>query len=144
MRFHYYDESTGMLHVNSVHTSIEDSEVALAFAAANAPANHRAIAGEYDHQSQRVDIPTGAVVSFQPPQPSANHEWDGVAKRWHLSPEASVRKEQRMTALARIAFLEGNVQPRAIRELMLRGPSGVDRLQKIDDEIAVLRKDLTE
>jgi hypothetical protein len=144
MRFHYYDESTGLLHVNSVHTSIEDDEASLAFATANAPANHRAIAGEFDYQSQRVDITSGTVVDFQPPQPSANHEWDDISKRWRLSPDVSAREERKLAARARIAHLEANVQPRAIRELSLAQPEALKRLQEIDDEIAVLRRDLTE
>ena len=38
--------------------------------------------GEYDHLSQRVDLSTGNVVDYQPPQPGASYQWDSASRRW--------------------------------------------------------------
>ena len=40
------------------------------------------VEGHHDHLSERVDLVTGAVVDYQPPQPDADHEWHAASRRW--------------------------------------------------------------
>lgn len=126
--YRYYDEATGLFHSATVKAT--DPKDALA----GIPAGHRIIEGEFDHLSQRVEISTGQIVDYQPPQPSQDHEWNPETKRWQLCAAA----ERRQSALVQIAALEAT-QPRAIREALL-GRGGLDRLREIDDQIAALRK----
>lgn len=44
------------------------------------------ILGPVDPFSQRVDMATGELVDYQPPQPSANHTWDLGSRRWVYVP----------------------------------------------------------
>ena len=111
----------------------------------NTPAGATAIAGQYDRLSQRVDVATGEVIDYQPPAPSADHEWresvnDG-RPRWVKTAEVVQRERADRIARARIAELEA-AQPRAIREHALGDESATARLQAIDQEIAALRGDL--
>ena len=108
----------------------------------NTPKGLAAIEGEHDHLSRRVDIATGLVVDHQPPAPNADYEWDDASKRWKLNAEVAAREERSTTARSRIAHLESNVQPRALREVALNRPKAAERLHAIDDEIAMLRRDI--
>ena len=40
------------------------------------------IMGEHDKLSQRVDLTTGEVVDYIPPQPAPSFSWDAATKRW--------------------------------------------------------------
>lgn len=104
----------------------------------NTPIGHGAHEGQVDHLSQRKDLNTGALVDYQPPQPSPDHEWSADQKRWQLSTAAQQRLIARELALARIAVLEAS-QHRAIRESALAYDGAKARLQAIDDEIVKLR-----
>lgn len=100
-----------------------------------------AMEGHHDHLSRKVDPATGEVLDHQPPQPSADHEWDGTAKRW--VPNAAARDHQAalLAAQARIATLAAPERA-AMRRLIL-DPSDADArraLTTIDDELASLSK----
>jgi len=135
--FSFYDATTGIF--NGRRISISNHDRHEAEIAANAGPGHTYIEGRYDHESQRVDIVAGIVVDYQPPQPSADHEWNASAKRWHLSAAVSSRNQARDVALAAIARLEAS-QPRAMRDFVLRGDNS--RILAIDAEIERLRADL--
>jgi hypothetical protein len=99
------------------------------------------IDGHHDHLSRRVDLATGEVVDYQPPQPSSDHEWHAGARRWQLTQTASERLAKRRAALAQIAALELS-QARPLREL-LRDPTNADarkRLDAIEEQIVALRE----
>jgi hypothetical protein len=108
---------------------------------ANIPAGHKALEGQYDHLSQRVDIETGQVVDYQPPQPSPDHEWDAATKRWRLKADVAERQRRREAALAQIRTLEA-AQARPMREAALGIAGAVERLRAIDEQIAQLRVEL--
>jgi hypothetical protein len=140
MRFHFYNKTTGILHPDSVHTNIENSERALKFARANAPLDHLEIAGEYDDLCQRVNVETGAVVDYQPAAPSPDHQWDERTKRWGLSALAQSKAVASVSANARVATL-ADEERHLVRRLVLN-PSDTAahaRLDAIDVEIAALQ-----
>lgn len=60
----------------------------------NVPAGCGVIVGVYDHLSQKVDLATGQVVDYQPPQPSSDHVWDISSRRWVYVPPRSVIEEK--------------------------------------------------
>lgn len=99
--------------------------------AANVPEGCSAIPGRYDGQSRRIDPETGQAVDWQPPQPSADHEWQG--RRWVPNSEA-LRKR---VALREIRRLERDEQPRAVREAVLG--LGDQRLREIEARVIELR-----
>lgn len=108
---------------------------------ANTPDGMAAIEGRYDHEAQRIDMATGSIVDYQPPQPSADHEWDEEAKRWALSRTA----QDRSRLLGDLDALDKK-QGRALREAILAvlpdGPERV-RLAALDAEAAELRTQLS-
>lgn len=54
------------------------------------------VIGIYDRLSQRVDLATGLVIDYQPPQPSINHAWDSETKRWlYVKTDADIAAEVR-------------------------------------------------
>jgi hypothetical protein len=110
----------------------------------NTPEGHRAIEGHFDPLSQRVDLETGAVVEYQPPAPSPDHEWEAVTRRWVLRADVAARQAKHAQALEQIAALEKN-QLRASRELLLN-PADREaraRLTALDAQIIALRADLS-
>lgn len=138
IRFHYYERSSGVFHASSVHTNANDPERALAFARANAPEGHEPMAGDFDVLSQKVDVSSGAVVDYQPPAPSADHEWDETAKRWMLSQRAQERAMRNATSLAEIRDLESRAV-RALIEHALDDEGARDRLEALHKQITDLR-----
>lgn len=132
----FYHLDTGILRPSHFTTS-DDSLVEL-----NIPDNHAAIEGHHDHLSRRVDLAAGIVVDYQPPQPSADHEWNADIRRWQLTAAAQAKADAREAALARIAFLEGAPSRRAAREHALGYDGALARLKTIDDEIIALRQKL--
>ena len=99
------------------------------------------IEGVTDHLSQRVDLTTGTVINYQPPQPSPDHEWNAETKRWRLTPAAAAKCAAAELARAQIKQLEAS-QHRAVREATLGDPSAVKRLMEIEDKIKALRNQL--
>jgi hypothetical protein len=138
--FCYFDLATGVIaegggiHINAPSGHEE-------CARANAPPGHGVVEGIFDHLSQRVDVATGKVIDYQPPQPSADHEWHAPSKRWLLSDAATQRQARREAALKEIVRLESQ-QPRALREAALGQAGAVERLRLIDEQIAALRPQL--
>jgi hypothetical protein len=123
-QFHFYDASTGLLHSSSiVINAASDNE---ASARKNCPAGHNIIEGVFDPLSQRIDVATGEVIDYQPPQPS---------------PDIAARLAARAAALATIDQLEGK-GIRSMRELALGAPGAQERLAAIDAQIAALRASL--
>jgi hypothetical protein len=59
-------------------------------AIANAPIGCTVIQGRHDHARVRVDLSTGALVPYQPPEPAADEwqtwRWDAEAWRWVSEP----------------------------------------------------------
>jgi hypothetical protein len=104
----------------------------------NFPDGHGVIEGIYDHLRKRVDIATGELVDYQPPQPSTDHEWNAETKRWQLNAAAQGKIDAHADALGRIAALEAQ-GIRSMRELALGQPGAQDRLAAIDAQIAGLR-----
>jgi hypothetical protein len=133
--FGFHHKDTGLLHQR---TLMVDDLSPLASATLSAPADHVPIEGVFDYQSQRVDLATGAVVDYQPPQPSPDHEWNASTKRWQPSAAAQARVDGRRAALARIAALEAG-QPRTVREAALGHAGALDRLAAVDAVISALR-----
>jgi hypothetical protein len=58
----------------------------------NVPEGCGCIMGPVDSMSQRVDMTTGQLVDYQPPQPSVDYVWDDVSKRWTYSEPLSVKR----------------------------------------------------
>jgi hypothetical protein len=131
----YYDAVTGLFTGDQVIVSDWRA------IDAHTPAGCTAIDGHYDSLCQRIDLATGQVVDYQPPQPSPDHEWDAESKRWVLGAAIAAKQAARNSALITIGQLEAK-GIRAMRELALSIPGAADRLKSIDDQIAALRGDL--
>jgi hypothetical protein len=137
--FRFYDATTGVLHDKAIATDAADPQSVAKFARANAPAGHIPIQGAFDPLSQRVDVATGKIIDYQPPAPSADHEWDLVAKRWTVKAAVMAREKAKATALARIDALD-RASIRAGREMLLGVAGAHDRLARIEAQIAQLRE----
>lgn len=138
--FSFYHRETGEVHPQRYSTDAAEPRLS-ASVAANTPADHQAVEAELDHLSQRVDL-TGEkpmIVDHQPPQPSADHEWDAATRRWQLTAVAASREADRQAARARIQALEQS-QHAAVRDAILG--RGSEKLAAIDAEIAELQKQL--
>jgi hypothetical protein len=134
-RITYYSKETGVAHSR---WSGPEHLVEL-----NAPEGHAWIEGHFDMCSQRVDVKTGQLVDWQPPQPSPDHEWNAETRRWQLSQAIQERRARRQVALARIMALEAS-QARPLRELA-RDPTNAEarkRIDAIEEQIVALRGSL--
>jgi hypothetical protein len=131
----FYDKATGLLN-GVLFTASDEAVVAL-----NTPEGHAAIDGHHDHTRKRVNVDTKEVIDYQPPRPSADHEWNDESKRWQLTEAAADKIVRSNAARARIAQLEAS-QHRHVREHCLGMPGAANRLKEIDAEIAALRADL--
>lgn len=136
-----FDLKTGAFTGRTFSADISDAARHAAALAANVPEGCGSIEGEHDHLSYRVDLTSGEVVDWQPPQPSADQEWDAATRRWQLTAVAAARAAAHALALAQIAALEAS-QHRAMREAALGITASVQRLKDIDAQIAALRKQL--
>ena len=105
------------------------------------PPGTLAMEGAFDHMSQRVELSTGAVVSYHPLAPSPDHVWNAASKRWQLKGGVRASEGRRAVVFARIHALETS-QGRAIREATLGDAAAMKRLKDIDAEIAALRAEL--
>ncbi len=137
--FSFYNTTDGLLHTSQ--TQCSEHANAEAFADSNAPPGYKAIEGQFDPLSQRVDTISGEVVNYQPPQPSLDHEWDDTTKRWQLNAAAAQRLAERSNALTQIPTLEAK-QHRAMREYALGIAGAAERLSSIENQIAALRAKL--
>lgn len=95
-------------------------------------------APQVDFLSQRLDLESGKLVDYQPPQPSSDHEWDTVTRRWQLNAARAKAEFDDMEARAEIDRLEQQ-QARRVRELLLKNDP---QLKALDDQIAGLRPKL--
>jgi hypothetical protein len=130
-----YEAASGLFTGKRLHC---DDEGLLAV---RLPAGTLALEGSYDHRTQRMDLSTGAVVSYRPPAPSPDHEWDAATKRWQVRPAASSPEGRTGVIYARIQALEAS-QGRAVREATLGDAKAIKRLKEIDAEINKLRDEL--
>lgn len=126
----FYDPATGELTGRTFSGPESLLEV-------NTPNGHAAVEGCHDRLARRVDLATGDVVPWQPPQPTADHEWHAELERWVLNAAAV----KRLGTLDRIVELERS-QHRAMREAVLGSATARDRLLEIDQAIAALRSQL--
>lgn len=129
--WHYYDEATGLF----ADVRFNGSE---RLARLNAPPGHIPMAGRYDRLSQRVDVHTAEVVSYQPAKPDDDHEWNEKTQRWQIIPEVAIAQARNAEALAAVARAE-TAQHQVVREALLSLlPDGdiKDRLLAIDQEVA--------
>ena len=133
-QWHFFDTATGEL----LGRTFSGPESALA---ANTPPGAQPIEGAFDHRSQRVDLDTGHVIDWRPPQPDADHEWHPDIRRWRKTAAALATANRRAAAQARIDAAEAR-QLRAIREHILGDPTAKVRLRAIDAEIVAARADL--
>lgn len=105
----FYDKQTGLFlgrTFSGPEGSLEN----------NIPEGAGAIEGVFDHNCHRVDLESGNVVHYVPPQPSLDHFWTG--KRWELKPEIVEENNVRLMTKATIVDLESK-QHRAVREFIL-------------------------
>jgi hypothetical protein len=122
---HIYELTTGLFTGQAHHTNVKDAAAIANFIDESTPPGHGAYIGKYvDYLSKRVDVSTGLLVEYQPPQPSRRHVWNAEAKRWQVK-----NREQREIALARIAQLEAGTH-RAVRETLIRACEAVDALKE--------------
>jgi hypothetical protein len=121
---HFYDDKTGLFTGVSIHTNLSEPKAVKRFIAENTPAGHGAYVGYVDALSQRMDLASGQIIDYKPPQPSPRHEWNAVTKRWQK--QAAMN---RSAALARIADLEKG-QHRTVRETLIRACHAVDAIKE--------------
>lgn len=139
-QFHFFDVETGLLHEKCVVLNVQSADVQTV-ARANAPAGHEPIEGAYDHLSQRVDVPSGKVVDYQPPQPSTDHEWNHVTKRWDLNQAALERLHLANEKRLRLAVLTAK-KPDLVSDALLGKEGAMDKLRVADNEIELLKEQL--
>jgi hypothetical protein len=121
---HFYDMTTGQFSGVSIHTNLTAPKDVKKFIAENTPAGHGAYVGYVDALSQKMDVASGQLVDYRPPQPSPKHEWNPTTKRWQRQVGM-----KRSTALARIAELEKG-QHRTVRETLIRACHAVDAIKE--------------
>lgn len=134
--YSFYHKETGVIHPQCFST--DGGERTLK---ANTPADHIAVEAALDRLSQRVDVASGAVIDFQPPQPSNDHEWNADTKRWVLKPQVVEAKAKQRAIKAQITALEAR-QARAVREALCGDNAALERLRTIDEAINQLRSTL--
>lgn len=86
-----YDPSTGLF--DGTRITGDESTIAL-----NIPAGMAAIDGEHDHLSRCVDLGTGDVIDWQPPQPTGSdlvdHVWSSDMRRWRAVDTVAGRRRK--------------------------------------------------
>lgn len=131
--WHLYDQATGIFTGRTFSAPDEES------LRHNVPEGHGAHeAKNIDHLSQRLDLTNREIVSYQPPAPSADHEWDGVSKRWKLNAAVAAREAERASAAAQIRDLESKAL-RALIEQALGHKGAKERLEALHNQIIRLR-----
>ncbi len=133
----FYDVETGLLHPVSVMAS-DDDAIEL-----NVPPGHKAIdhpnGAMLDRLSKRVDVKTGKVIDYQPPQTSADHEWNASSKRWELKREVIAAQQTARMKSIQIRALRDS-QHDYVRRIVLNAQDHTARaaLQDIDAQINAL------
>lgn len=124
----FYDPSTGRFVKRTWSGPLTDLD-------ANTPSGCAVIDGKYDDLSQRVDLKTGEVVDYQPPQPSSEHEWqENVANgrpRWVLNAEAIDAKIKDAAARDALKALDEK-RVRALSELYENPDALMDDGSRVD------------
>jgi hypothetical protein len=92
----------------------------------NVPEGHGCVLGEYDLETQMIDIETSEVIDYQPPPPSVNHVWNAETRRWVYVPTLADHKTARLAdinkrceqelAVVRANYPDGEVQSWAKQE----------------------------
>jgi hypothetical protein len=126
----FYDAKTGLLRAKRV-TIPHYVDVST-----KTPEGCKPIEGFFDHLSQRIDIRTGDVVDYVPPQPDADYEWSMHHRRWLKNEDVRTREFYRQEVQARVEALELR-SLRAQRELRAnpQDEEALARLAAIDTEI---------
>lgn len=136
--YSYYHKDTGLFDGQQVMvTDIRGIE-------GHIPADHMAIEGHHDPLTKKVDLTTGNVVDYQPPQPSDDHEWHEPSKSWVIKQSILDEQARRNAIMVQINALEAK-QPRVIRDIFLNsadGSAAMKQLHDIEDQIVELRKGL--
>ena len=107
----------------------------------NTPVDHIVIDGHHDHLCRRVNVETGELIDYQPPQPSPDHEWDVTTKRWNINAEIQERQQKQLRASAELDRLEKKAI-RMLIEITLGDLTQLSRLTALNAQIAKLREDL--
>lgn len=147
-----YDTATGLFRAGVLTASP-------AQLAANTPPGWAALAGRFDHLSQKVDIAAGGaspvVIDYVPAAPADDAlqtwAWDDRTKRWIATPTLAANKIARKAPVqAAIEALEANdSHQRSLREILLAAVASqappnesVTALSAIEADIADLRATL--
>jgi hypothetical protein len=100
--WHFYDSTTGLFSGASYTGPEDDMRLQLEHRGAGVAA----LAGDIDHLSQRVDIPSGALVDHKPEPPYDGTDltlyvwwWDKSVKRWQLRPRLKKTKADKWDEL---------------------------------------------
>lgn len=111
--------------------------------AGNTPDGFTPIEGHFDYLSQRIDLTTGEVVDYQPPQPSDDHEWNAETKRWLHKPEVIERNQRIANARAQLQALDAS-ETRAVSDVLVdpADTAAIDRLKAIRAQKSTLREQL--
>jgi hypothetical protein len=123
-----YDPATGIF--NGMTISASDEELLKK----NIPDGCGAIDGVIDHLAYSVDIETGTVVDYQPPQPNDDHEWITDTKRWQIKPDIIKKQQDKAQALAQLQLLDAK-HLRALDEVIAEPDNMVAR-----DNLDAIRK----
>lgn len=106
----------------------------------NTPEGCGSVEGEYDRFSQRVDLKTGEVVDYQPPQPDADHVWTenifGDRPRWVKDPAVAAKERTAEAAQKEIEALE-RAQLRSVRELLIDSDNQEAKARLIEIDAAI-------
>jgi hypothetical protein len=134
-----FDTTTGLFVGRTFSTDLREDTGAHARAlAANTPAGHGVLEGVHDHLSRRVELATGTVLDYQPPAPSADHEWNADIKRWQLSAAAQAKAAAAAMVRARHEELIRQ-QHDDVRRAVLGDVAARERSQAIESEIGALQ-----
>lgn len=138
--FSFYNKETGAISGKRISCSAEGESLDR-FLADNTPEGFVCIEGTFDRLSQIVDLETKEVIDYIPEQPSADHEWHPLAKRWVYNAAYLAAQKADTEARKEIALLEAS-QLRPLRELALGNKSAEARIAEIDAKISVERTKL--
>ncbi len=95
------------------------------------------VEGDIDPLSQRVDLVSGALTDYVPPQPSERHVWNAETKRWVLSADAVARRAQHERSLRLLQA--GDLRAlRAIRELTIDPDNQAARERLVSIELGCI------
>jgi hypothetical protein len=138
MRWSFYDELTGAISKRTYQGPER-------YLDRNTPTGHVAIAGEYDWLSQRVDVATGEVVAYRPPQPDAEHEWNATIRRWVKRPDIVARDNRDAAAREKLREIDlARIRPLAELAMNPLDAAALARLTSLEAQAVEAREDLKE